>query len=83
MLEKLWYFSSFLLQNGLKVLEVGNDTKSMDGNIDRINEDNEKIYLRTNAKCNPEYTTITIDGIIFKAVKVADKTYSPARTQIE
>ena len=38
MFEKLWQFSSYLLQKGLKVLEVGGDSKFMDGNIDRIDE---------------------------------------------
>ena len=38
MFEKLWQFSSYLLQKGLKVLEVGNESKFTDGNIDRIEE---------------------------------------------
>ncbi len=81
MYEKLWQFSSMLIQKGLKVLEVGNDTKFMDGNIDRIDENNEKVFLRANAKGKPEYTTQSINGITYKAVKVADKIYIPDRTQ--
>ena len=81
MFEKLWQFSSYLLQKGLKVLEVGNDTKFMDGNIDRIDEDGEKMFLRANAKGKPEYTTQSINGITYKAVKVADKIYIPDRAQ--
>ncbi len=81
MYEKLWQFSSMLIQKGLKVLEVGNDTKFMDGNIDRIDENNEKVFLRANAEGKPVYTTQTINGITYKAVKVADKIYIPDRTQ--
>ena len=53
----------------------------MDGNIDRIDENSEKIFLRANADGEPEYVTQTINGITYKAVKVADKIYIPDRTQ--
>ena len=79
--EKLWQFSSFLVQKGLKVLEVGNDSKFTDGNIDRIDECANKIFLRANADGKPEYVPQTINGITYKAVKVADKIYIPDRTQ--
>lgn len=81
MFEKLWQFSSYLLQKGLKVLEVGNETKFTDGNIERIEEDTEKIYLRANAKGKPEYVTESVNGITYKAVKVSDKIYIPDRTR--
>ena len=81
MFEKLWQFSSLLLQKGLKVLEVGNDSKFIDGNIDRIDENSEKMFLRANADGKPEYITQTIDGVTYKAVKVADKIYIPDKTQ--
>ncbi|MCM1440549.1 MAG: hypothetical protein NC131_15320 [Roseburia sp.] len=82
MFEKLWQFSSLLLQKGLKVLEVGNDGKFMDGNIDRIDENGEKMFLRATADGKPEYITQTVDGVSYRAVKVADKFYIPDRTQI-
>lgn len=78
--EKLWQFSSFLVQKGLKVLEVGDDTKFTDGNIPRAQENAQKLLLRANAKGKPEYVTQVIDGITHKAVKVADKVYVPDRT---
>lgn len=65
----------------MKVLEVGNDSKFMDGNIERIDENDEKIFLRANADGKPEYVTQTIDGVTYKAVMVADKIYIPDRTQ--
>ncbi len=81
MFEKLWQFSSFLVQKGLKVLEVGNATKFMGGNIDRLDENSEKVFLRANSEGKPEYTTQTINGVTYKAVKVADKIYIPDRAQ--
>ncbi|MCI8458515.1 MAG: hypothetical protein HFE46_02470 [Clostridia bacterium] len=78
--EKLWQFSSFLVQKGLKVLEVSNSDKFLDGNIPRAPENADKLLLRANAKGNPEYVTQAIDGVTYKAVKVADKFYVPDRT---
>lgn len=78
--EKLWEFSSYLIGKGLKVVEVGNDTKFLDGNIKRAEADSEQLLLRANAKGKPEYTTQRIDGITHKAVKVVDKFYIPSRT---
>ncbi len=77
--EKLWQFSSYLLQKGLKVLEVGNGEKFMDGNIDRITKPTDKLILRATAHGKPEYITQKIDGITYKAAKVADKIYVPNR----
>ena len=79
--EKLWQFSSFLVQKGLKVLEVGSDAKFLDGNIPRAPENAEKLILRANAKGKPEFTMQTIDGVTYKAVKIADKIYIPDKTQ--
>lgn len=81
MFEKLWQFSSHLLKKGLKVLEVGGDSKFTDGNIDRIDENGEKLFLRANADGKPEYVTQTINGVTYKDVKIADKIYIPDRTQ--
>lgn len=81
MFEKLWQFSSYLLQKGLKVLEVGNDTKFTDGNLDRIDEITDKMFLRATAPGKPEYITQTVNGSAYKAVKVGSKIYIPDRTQ--
>ncbi len=79
--EKLWQFSSLLIQKGLKVLEVGNEAKFTDGNISCIAENTDKLILRATADGKPEYIMQTIDGITYKAVKVADKIYIPDRAQ--
>ena len=69
------------MQKGLKVLEVSNTDKFLDGNIPRAPENAEKLLLRANAKGKPEYMTQTIDGVTYKAVKVADKFYVSDRAQ--
>ena len=78
--EKMWQFSSFLVQKGLKVFEVSSTDKFLDGNIPRAPENSEKLLLRANTKGKPEYVTQAIDGVTYKAVKVADKFYVPDRT---
>lgn len=77
MFEKLWQFSSYLIQKGLKVLEVSKMENVLDINIDKVQEDNEHIFLRANADGKPEETTQVVNGITYKAVKVADKIYIP------
>ncbi|WP_251547940.1 hypothetical protein [Pumilibacter intestinalis] len=81
MFEKLWQFSSFLVQKGLKILEVSSTDKFLDGNIPRAPENVDKLLLRASAKGKPEYVTQAIDGVTYTAVKVADKFYVPDRTQ--
>ena len=53
MFEKLWQFSSYLLQKGLKILEVGSDTKFLDGNIARIEENPTNSYYGQVPKASP------------------------------
>lgn len=78
--EKLWQFSSYLLNKGLQVLEVGNDAKFLDGNIQPADFNAQKLILRANAKGKPQYITQRIDGTTYKAVSVAGKIYIPDRT---
>ena len=79
MFEKLWEFSALMIQHKIQVLEVANDTKFLDGNIGKVEYDANHIALRATAKGLPKYTTYTLDGITYKAIKVADKIYVPDR----
>lgn len=81
MFEKLWQFSSLLIQKGLKVLEVSSLEKIIDINIKPSPEDKEHIILRANADGKPEYINQTIDGITYKAIKVGDKIYIPNKEE--
>ncbi len=79
---ELWQFSSFLVNKGLQVLEVGNSTKFLDGNLDRVSENSDKLLLRANTDGKPVYTTLTVDNITYSAVKVANKVYVPDKSKI-
>ncbi len=73
--EKLWQFSSYLVQKNIQILEVSNDTKFQDVNIDKVDYDQKHLFLRATTKGKPEYINHTIDGEIFKAVKVGNIIY--------
>ena len=81
MFEKMWQFSSFIIQKGLKVLEVSSDEKFIDINIEKANVDAEHIILRANATGRPEYINHEINGVTYKAVKIANKIYIPDNSQ--
>lgn len=75
MFEKLWQFSSYLIQKGIKVIEVSKLEDIIDINIEPVEEDKDHILLRATADGKPEYVEQTINGITHKAIKVADKLY--------
>lgn len=80
--EKLWQFSAYLISKRIKVIEASKQEQMLDINIEPAPQDNEHIILRANADDKPEYLTQIINGITYKAIKVADKIYIPDRTQI-
>ena len=73
--EKLWQFSSYLIQKGIKVIEVSRFEDIIDINIEPAEEDNENLLLRATADGKPEYIEQNINGITHKAIKVGDKMY--------
>ena len=77
MFKKLWQFSAFLVQKGLKIIEVSKLENVIDINIKKAEIDNEHIILRAIADGKPEYVSQTINGSTYKAIKVADKIYIP------
>ena len=77
MFEKLWQFSSYLIQKGIKVLEVSKLENIIDFNISQAEEDREHIILRATADGKPEYIEQIVNGITYKAVKIGDKIYIP------
>ena len=70
--EKKWQFSSYLIQKGIKVIEVHDIENVRDINISKTYLEPTNIVLKAIAKGKPEY--IEIEGQ--KAIKVADKAYS-------
>ena len=62
--EKLWQFSSYLVNKGVKVLEVGDTNKFTDGNIGFAEADSENIIIRACTKGKPQIANgiITVNG---------------------
>lgn len=75
MFEKLWQFSSYIISKGLKVLEVAKIEDIIDINIEKVEQDSEHIFLRATANGKPEYVDQQVNGITYKAIKVADSLY--------
>lgn len=82
MFEKLWQFSSLLIQKGLKILEVSSADKFIDINLEKAEQDSEHIILRATAKGQPEYTTYELNNTEYKAIKISNKIYIPNKEQI-
>ena len=80
--EKLWQFSSLIVQKGCKVIEVGNSDKFLDGKIERLNTPSKQIVLRATAEGEPVYTSFDYNGITYKAIAVGDKIYIPDKSKI-
>ncbi len=78
--EKLWQFSADLVKKGFKIVEVGNDEKFLGGQISLCESIPDKYILRANAKGKPQYTTLEVDGITYKAICVENRCYVPDRT---
>lgn len=79
MFKEIWEFSAFLISKGFKILEVGDDTKFLDINIEKAEAIPDKIILRANAKGKPSYTEHTQNGKAYRAVQVENKQYIPER----
>lgn len=75
--EKLWQFSSYLVNKGIQIVEVSKEEQIIDINIEKPDIDKDNIILRATADGKPEYVEQTINGITHKAVKVSDKMYIP------
>lgn len=82
MFEKLWQFSSLMVQKGFKIIEVGSDEKFLDVNIEKSDFISDKIILRADAKGKPETITQTLNGTTYNAIKVGEKIYIPDREGI-
>jgi len=80
--EKLWQFISFIIQKGCRVLEVSTDEKFLDGNIQKIGVNNQKILLRAAAQGKPINIAQTLNGIVQQTVKVGDKFYIPDKNNV-
>ena len=75
MFEKLWEFSSYLISKGIKIIAVSKEENMIDINIDRVEYDKEHIFFRAGSFGKVEEIEQIIEGIKYKAIKIADKVY--------
>lgn len=80
MFDKLWKFSSFLIQKEFKIIEVGNDESFIDGNISKAKHHTDVIILRSAQYGKPSCIDMELNGIKYKAIRVDTKEYVPTKT---
>lgn len=73
--EKLWQFSSFLVNKGFKIIEVTTSDKLVYDPFPSIEKESNKILLRSITKGLPMIQEITYQDRPCKAICVGDKTY--------
>ena len=67
--EKKWQFSSYLVNKGIKIIEIGDDTQFLDGNLPKVEEDKDHIIIRS---CGQGHPILRNDGI-----EINGKYYTP------
>ena len=80
--EKLWQFSSYLVNKGVKVLEVANGDTFLDGNMKRAKEHPEFLFLQAISKGQPIIANTTIDGITYRSIEICGRRYAPNRNEV-
>lgn len=66
--DKLWQFSSYMVAKGFSIIEVGGEDKFQDGDLLKVNIENNKLALRAYSKGKP-----LVNG---NTIQVSDKKYS-------
>ena len=74
--EKLWEFSAYLIQRGIKILAAGDENKFLDGTLSRIRR-NDKIALRAFQHGRAQNTEYNGND----AILIVDKIYVPDRNK--
>ena len=82
MFEQLWEFGKYLISKGFEIIETSKEINMLDVNIQKTEYDAQHIIARATADGRPLNVNQTIDGITYKAIKVADKIYIPDNTKI-
>ena len=75
MFEKLWMFSSYLVQKGFKILEVGANENIIESTFPFISKVSNKILLRGISKGKPGIQEMTYQERPCKAITLYDKIY--------
>ena len=74
--EKLWQFSSYLVNKGFKIIEVTTSDKLVYDPFPTIEKGSDKILLRSIAKGLPITQEITYQDCPCKAICVGENTYA-------
>lgn len=77
--REIWELSALMIQKGFRVLEVSDDSKFLDGNIERAEKDAESLIVRACCQGKPLTTDYEHNGKTYKAVQVETKIYVPER----
>lgn len=79
--EKLWQFSSYLIQHGCKIVEVNNSDNFLNyKNLPLLTEPSDKIIIRAMEEGRTNYVPHVVNGINCKIVVMGDKAYIPSVT---
>ena len=79
--EKLWQFSSYLVQHGCKIIEVNNSDNFLNyKNLPLLTEPSDKIIIRAMEEGRTNYAPHVLNGINCKIVVMGDKAYIPSVT---
>lgn len=71
--EKKWQFSSYLVNKGIKIIEIGDDTQFLDGDLPKVEEDKDHIIIRACGQGKPQ-----LDG---NCIIVQGKRYIPDKNR--
>ena len=71
--EKKWQFSSYLVNKGIKIIEIGDDTQFLDGDFPKVEEDKDHIIIRACGQGKPQ-----LDG---NHIIVQGKRYIPDKNR--
>lgn len=74
--EKLWHFSSFLVNKGFKIIEVTTSDKLVYDPFPSVEKESSKILLRSIAKGLPMIQEVTYQDRPCKAICVGESTYA-------
>ena len=80
--EKLWEFSSYLRNKGLRIREVNDDNTFLDGNMKRAKEHPEYLYIQSAQRGQPTKTMVTVDGKMYRAIEICGRRYIPDRNEV-
>lgn len=73
--EKLWQFSSYLVQKGFKILEVGKDENIIDAGYKRVEKVSSKIYLMGFMQGKPYIEDVNYQNRPCKSIAVNNMAY--------